>query len=326
MKLNAFILRTALAGAALFTATHGLAQDYPSRDITFIVPYAPGGSTDPISRQIASQLEKELKGSVNVENKPGGSATIGVGQVIRSKPDGYTIGLSSNSALAYQPLVNKSITWKSPADYQSIVTLVKLPAIITVKADSPYKTFEDFVEAARKNPGKIRVAVSGYRTAPDLVIQELNKVANIRLATVPFTGGGGEALIALLGGRVEATSGYAPTVKAHVDAGTVRVLAAFSKDKYFMFPEAQSVVQAGYNVTLPADYGVVAPKGLPKDVLDKLVNAALKVGKSEEFAKFAASHGLVLDVGGPKEMDAEMTAYGKTFADLIAFMSKKTQQ
>jgi tripartite-type tricarboxylate transporter receptor subunit TctC len=326
MKLNAIILRAAFAGAALFTATHGLAQDYPSRDITFIVPYAPGGSTDPISRQIASQLEKELKGSINVENKPGGSATIGVGQVIRSKPDGYTIGLSSNSALAYQPLVNKSITWKSPADYQSIVTLVKLPAIITVKADSPYKTFEEFVEAARKNPGKIRVAVSGYRTAPDLVIQELNKVANIRLATVPFTGGGGEALIALLGGRVEATSGYAPTVKAHVDAGTVRVLAAFSKDKYFMFPEARSVVQAGYNVTLPADYGVVAPKGLPKDVLDKLVNATLKVGKSEEFAKFAASHGLVLDVGGPQEMDAEMTAYGKTFADLIAFMSKKTQQ
>lgn len=325
MKLNAFILRAALSGAALLTATHALAQDYPSRDITFIVPYGPGGSTDPISRQIASQLEKELKGSINVENKPGGSATVGVGQVIRSKPDGYTIGLSSNSALAYQPLVNKSISWKSPADYQSIVTLVKLPAIITVKADSPYKTFEDLVEAARKNPGKIRVAVSGYRTAPDLVIQELNKVANIRLATVPFTGGGGEALIALLGGRVEATSGYAPTVKAHVQAGTVRVLAAFSKDKYFMFPEAQSVVQAGYNVTLPADYGVVAPKGLPKDVLDKLVNAALKVGKSDEFAKFAASQGLLVDVGGPKQMDAEMIAYGKTFTDLIAFMSKKNQ-
>lgn len=325
MKPHSLIFRAALTAVVFAASAQAFAQQYPSRDITFIVPYAPGGSTDPISRQIASQLEKELKGSINVENKPGGSATVGVGQVIRSKPDGYTIGLSSNSALAYQPLVNKSITWKSPADYQSIVTLVKLPAIITVKADSPYKTFEDFVEAARKNPGKIRVAVSGYRTAPDLVIQELNKVANIRLATVPFTGGGGEALIALLGGRVEATSGYAPTVRAHVQAGTVRVLASFSKDKYFMFPEAQSVVQAGYNVTLPADYGVVAPKGLPKDVLDKLVNAALAVGKSEEFAKFAASHGLVLDVGGPKEMDEEMIAYGKTFEELIAFMNKKTQ-
>ena len=325
MKAKFFILRAALAGLMLSASTGSLAQEYPSRDITFIVPYAPGGSTDPISRQIASQLEKEFKRTVNVENKPGGSATVGVGQVIRSKPDGYTIGLSSNSALAYQPLVNKSLTWKSPADYQSIVTLVKLPAIITVKADSPYKTFEDFIEAARQNPGKIRVAVSGSRTAPDLVIQELNKVANIRIATVPFTGGGGEALIALLGGRVEATSGYAPTVRAHVQAGTVRVLASFSKEKYFMFPEAQSVVQAGYNVTLPADYGVVAPKGLPKDVLDKLVAAALRIGKSEEFAKFSAANGLIVDVGGPKEMDAEMTAYEKTFTDLIAFMSKKTQ-
>ena len=325
MKAKFLILRAALAGLMVSASAASLAQEYPSRDITFIVPYAPGGSTDPISRQIASQLEKELKRTVNVENKPGGSATVGVGQVIRSKPDGYTIGLSSNSALAYQPLVNKSLTWKSPADYQSIVTLVKLPAIITVKADSPYKTFEDFIEAARQNPGKIRVAVSGYRTAPDLVIQELNKVANIRIATVPFTGGGGEALIALLGGRVEATSGYAPTVRAHVQAGTVRVLASFSKEKYFMFPEAQSVVQAGYNVTLPADYGVVAPKGLPKDVLDKLVAAALRIGKSEEFAKFSAANGLIVDVGGPKEMDAEMMAYEKTFTDLIAFMSKKTQ-
>ena len=325
MKAKFLILRAALAGLMVSASAASLAQEYPSRDITFIVPYAPGGSTDPISRQIASQLEKELKRTVNVENKPGGSATVGVGQVIRSKPDGYTIGLSSNSALAYQPLVNKSLTWKSPADYQSIVTLVKLPAIITVKADSPYKTFEDFIEAARQNPGKIRVAVSGYRTAPDLVIQELNKVANIRIATVPFTGGGGEALIALLGGRVEATSGYAPTVRAHVQAGTVRVLASFSKEKYFMFPEAQSVVQAGYNVTLPADYGVVAPKGLPKDVFDKLVAAALRIGKSEEFAKFSAANGLIVDVGGPKEMDAEMMAYEKTFTDLIAFMSKKTQ-
>ena len=310
---------------SVLSAGHSFAQTYPNRDITFIVPYAPGGSTDPISRQFAGQLAKELNATINVENKPGGSATIGTGQVIRSKPDGYTIGLTSNSVLAYQPLVNKSLTWKSPDDYQSIVSLVDLPAIITVKADSPYKTFEDLVEAARKNPGKIRVAVSGYRTAPDLVIQELNKVAKIRLATVPFTGGGGEALVALLGGRVEAVSGYAPTVRAHVEAGTVRVLASFSKEKYALFPNAQSVVQAGYNVTLPADYGIVGPKGMPKDVLDKLVTASLKVANSKEFAEFANKSGLILDVRGPKEMDQEMIDYKKTFSELIEFMNKKDQ-
>lgn len=323
MSLIKLSLRAATLAVTLLSTSAAISQTYPNRDITFIVPYGSGGSTDPISRQFSSQLAKELNATVNVENKPGGSATIGVGQVIRAKPDGYTIGLSSNSVLAYQPLVNKSLVWKSPADYQSIVSLVDLPAIITVKADSPYKTLEDLLAAARKNPGKIRIAVSGYRTAPDLVIQELNKIAKVRIATVPFTGGGGEALVALLGGRVEATSGYAPTVRSHVAAGTVRVLASFSKEKYAQFPNAESVVQAGYNVTLPADYGVIAPKGMPKDVLDKLVAASLKVANSQEFAAFANKMGLVLDVRGPKEMDQEMIDYKKTFSDLIEFMNKK---
>lgn len=323
MPLIQYSARAAAFVLAMFCAAPAFAQSYPNRDITFIVPYAPGGSTDPISRQFAGQLAKELNVTINVENKPGGSATIGTGQVIRSKPDGYTIGLTSNSVLAYQPLVNKTLTWKSPQDYQSIVSLVDLPAIITVKADSPYKTFEDLLNAARKNPGKVRVAVSGYRTAPDLVIQELNKVAKIRLATVPFTGGGAEALVALLGGRVEAVSGYAPTVRAHVAAGTVRVLASFSKEKYAIFPDAQSVVQAGYNVTLPADYSIVGPKGMPKEVLDKLLPAALKVANSKEFAEFASKMGLMLDVRDAKGMDQEMIDYKKTFSDLIEFMNKK---
>jgi len=314
MSLIKYSARAAALALAVLVSSPTYAQSYPNREITFIVPYGPGGSTDPISRQFAGQLAKELNATINVENKPGGSATIGTGQVIR---------LTSNSVLAYQPLVNKALTWKSPEDYQSIVSLVDLPAIITVKADSPYKTFEDLLNAARQNPGKIRVAVSGYRTAPDLVIQELNKVAKIRLATVPFTGGGGEALVALLGGRVEAVSGYAPTVRAHVAAGTVRVLASFSKEKYALFPDAESVVQAGYNVTLPADYGIIGPKGMPKDVLDKLVTASLKVAKSKEFAEFANKMGLVLDVRDPKGMDQEMIDYKKTFTDLIEFMNKK---
>lgn len=323
MSLTQYSARAAAFVLAMCFAAPSFAQSYPNRDITFIVPYGPGGSTDPISRQFAGQLAKELNVTINVENKPGGSATLGTGQVIRSKPDGYTIGLTSNSALAYQPLVNKTLTWKSPDDYQSIVSLVDLPAIITVKADSPYKTFEDLLNAARKNPGKVRVAVSGYRTAPDLVIQELNKVAKIRFATVPFTGGGAEALVALLGGRVEAVSGYAPTVRAHVAAGTVRVLASFSKEKYAVFPDAESVVQAGYNVTLPADYSIVGPKGMPKEVLDKLLPASLKVANSKEFAEFATKMGLVLDVRDAKGMAQEMIDYKKTFSDLIEFMNKK---
>ena len=317
------LLRGTVGMIACLACISAFAQNYPRRDITFIVPYGPGGSTDPISRQFTSQLEKELKGNVNVENRPGGSATIGMAAVIRAKPDGYTLGLTSNSVLAYQPLVNKSLAWKNTDDYESIVKLVDLPTIIAVKADSPWQTFDEFMNAVRKNPGKIRASVSGYRTAPDLAMQQLNKVAQVKIRTIPFSGGGGEALVALLGGRVEATAGYAPTLISHVQSGAVRVIASFTKGRYERFPDAASIVQSGYDVTLPAAYSVIAPKGIPADILETIVSASMRVAKSQEFAKFARDHGLLVDPKGPSGLRAETDNYGKLFADLIVFMDQK---
>jgi tripartite-type tricarboxylate transporter receptor subunit TctC len=111
----------------------------------------------------------------------------------------------------------------------------------------------------------------------------------------------------------------------HVHAGKIRVIAAFTKEKYFAFPEATSIVQAGYNVTLPASYGILAPKGLPNDVKEKLIATSLAIGNSPEFAKFAQQHGLLLDVKGPKEMDDEMNEYTRIFKELIVFMDQKNQ-
>ena len=130
--------RMAWAGLTLLAAVAGVshpsraADEWPTRDITFYVPYAPGGSTDPISRKYAELLEKQLEVKVIVENKPGASATIGTGAVIRAAPDGYTIGLGSTSSLAYQPLEMKGLAWKSANDYQSIAKLSDLPAILEV--------------------------------------------------------------------------------------------------------------------------------------------------------------------------------------------------
>lgn len=314
----------ALLGGLVATASgSATAQAWPSRDISFIVPYAPGGTTDPVAREFANQLEKELKVGINVENRSGGSATIGTGAVVRAKPDGYTIGLASNSALAYQPLVSNGLAWKSPDDYQSVVKLVDVPAVIVVRADAPWKTFEAFMADVRKAPGKVRVSVSGIRTAPDLAIQQLNKVAGVKIATIPFTGGGGEAMIAVLGGRVEATAGYAPTVQGHVRAGTARVLAVFKKGRYEPFPDAASIVDAGYDVTLPVTYGVIAPRGLPPEVRERLVAASMRAAQRAEFQKFTQDNGMLADVRGPDAMQAEMVQYGKTFAELIRFMDAK---
>jgi tripartite-type tricarboxylate transporter receptor subunit TctC len=310
-------LKNLVATAMLVGAVGAHAQTYPSRDITFIVPYGTGGSTDPISRKFSEELEKILGATINVQNKPGGSATIGTGTVVRSEPDGYTIGLGTNSSLLYQPLINKGLPYKTPDDYQPIVKLVDLPAILVVREDAPWKNFAEFMADVKANPGKIRASNSGNGTTDDLVLKQLNKVAGVRIAPVPFSGGGGEAMVALLGGRVEASVSRAINASSFVKAGKVRVLAVFKKGTYDVFPEATPIGDT-YDATLPALYLVIAPKGLPKNVMDKLVSASLKAVQSEGFLKFARDNGYVPEASGPDALKAELIQQSKIFADLAA--------
>lgn len=322
-SVNTFVLRTlAIIGVSLASLSAS-AQSYPSRPITFIVPYGPGGSTDPVARQYAMQLQKALGVEVNIENKPGGSGTIGTGMVVRSKPDGYTLGLATNSILAYQPLVNSSLVFKTPDQYQPITKLGEMPVILVVRADAPWKTFAEFLQHVKDNPGKVRASVSGLRTVPDLLAQEFNKVAGTKLRTVPFTGGSGEALVALLGNRVEATlfTG-AVGIPSHVQAGKVRVLAVFKKGVYDPVPEAQPTVDAGYNTTLAASFYVIAPKGLAPDVLDKLTKVSMEIVQSAEFIKFS-KEGYALDPKGPTALRAEIVRDTATFIELLKVLDQK---
>jgi tripartite-type tricarboxylate transporter receptor subunit TctC len=303
------------------------AQDFPNRDITLIIPWNPGGSTDPIARKFAAALSKTLPKpvSVNVENKPGGSGTIGVGAVLSAKPDGYTIGVGPGSVLAYQPLVNSSLSWKTPDDYELITKIADVPYILAVRGDAPWKSFDEFMMDAKKNPGKIRTSVSGLRTGPDLMMQQLNRVAGVKITTTPFTGGAGEALIALLGGRVESYASTGVSIVGQVQAGKVKVLAVFKKGKYDLFPDATPVVDAGYATTLSSPDYLIAPKGIPKNIMEILVESALKAMRSDEFNKFAKEHGYDPD-DPPKDPDdvrKEVFPQTKMFSDLIKFIDDK---
>lgn len=313
----------ALGLSLTFVLTGVYAQTYPSRPITLVVPYSPGGSTDPVARQYASQLQKVLGVDVTIENKPGGSGTIGTGMVVRSKPDGYTLGLATNSILAYQPLVNTGLSFKSPEHYQPIIKLGSMPVILVVRSDAPWNNFSDFVRHVKENPSKVRASVSGLRTVPDLVAQEFNRTAGTKLRTVPFTGGSGEALVALLGNRVEATlfTG-AVGIPSHVQAGKVRVLAVFDKGTYGPVPEAQSTIDAGYSTTLAASFYIIGPKGMPSDVLNKLSQVSMEIVNSPEFKKFA-ENGYALDPKGPDALSAEIIRDTKTFDSLLKEMDQK---
>ncbi len=294
--------------------------DYPTRDIAYIVPYGTGGSTDPIGRQYSALMEEILDATIIVENREGGSATIGTSAVVNAEPDGHTLGLSSNSALANQPITQPDLPYDTPEDYQPIIKLADLPTVVTVAADAPWQSIEEFMEYVADHPGEVRISVSGARTAPDLSVQELNRVADVQITTVPFSGGGGEALAALLGGQVEANAGYAPSVRGQVESGDLRVLGVFYDGVYDVFPDAETFPVAGYDVTLPAAYYTIAPAGLPGNVLDRLVEASEEAVGSEEFVSFAEENGYILDPITTDELAAEIDDYRKTYEELLEFL------
>lgn len=293
-------------------------QEYPDRDITLMVPYEPGGSSDPIARQYAEQLEAILGVSVVVENRAGGGGTIGTNAVVEAEPDGYTIGLSLNSPLALQPLNNPELSYSSTEDYQPIFELSQLPLVIAVRDDAPWQTLEEFLDDARENPGQRQVSTGSAGGTRDLQIAELNRGADLEIGTVPFSGGGSEAITALQGGRVDAVCVTAPGLAGPVEAGDLRVLGTFTEEQYEFFPEATPILEAGYDVrSLEDRYPVIAPKGLPEDVLNTLVESSREAATSEEFSQFLEENGHLADPKGPEELAAELEEDKETYVELL---------
>jgi tripartite-type tricarboxylate transporter receptor subunit TctC len=173
---------------------------------------------------------------------------------------------------------------------------------------------------AKANPRKMKVSVSGLRSANDINIQQLNKLAGTRIVTVPFTGGGGESTLAALGGRVDGTCGYAPGMKGQIDAGKLRVLAVFQQGKYDLLPDAKPIGETPWKETFPAAYYVLAPKGLPKPVLDRLLAASKVIVESDEFKSFLRLNGYTSDPKYGDDMKKELADYDGKFRAILKFL------
>ncbi len=292
-------------------------NEYPAQDITFIVPYAPGGTTDPVSRMLAQESEPLLNRKIIIVNKPGAAGSVGTVEMVQAKPDGYTIGLTAMATVALQPQVSK-LPFGGPEDYQPIINVVELPNVLVVKGDAPFKTLDEFVAEARRRPGDLRVSNSGGMGTAELAMIDLKRVANIQLTDVPFSGGGGEAITALLGGHVEATSSYPGTVLPHVQAGKLRALAILGKARNPLLPDVPSAAELGYNMTVPGTiYFVIGPKGMNKAAVDKLYDAFSTAIKSPNFQKFAKENGEITDPVGPEELDKRIREYWVVYEKIL---------
>jgi tripartite-type tricarboxylate transporter receptor subunit TctC len=266
-------VRSAAAAALLASSIGAFAQAYPSRPVTLIVPWPPGGSTDRHLRGLAELASKHLGQNIIIDNKPGGGGTTGPGgMALMAKPDGYTIAQFPLGMLRI-PHMQKT-QWNPLTDFSFIIGVTGYTFGVVVRADSPYKSFNDYVEAARKQPGKIDFASTGIGTTPHLNMEEVADAAKVTLNHVPFKGNA-DSTQALLGGHVMAQSDASGWDKL-VDGGQVRLLVTFGEKRTTRWPNVPTAKELGYGVVSTSPYGIAGPKGMDPAIVKTLHDAFKK--------------------------------------------------
>jgi tripartite-type tricarboxylate transporter receptor subunit TctC len=271
--------------ACLLAAGVALAQEaYPSKPITMIVPYPPGGVADLTGPPTAVASEKTLGQKIVVENKAGAGGGIGMAQVAKSKPDGYTI-MMALSSISVIPEADK-LLGRAPMytlDQLSPIALVSAdPTILVVRAESPWKTVKEFVDDAKKRPDAISYSSSGVYGTLHVAMAMLGDAAGVTLHHVPYTGAG-PAITALLGGHVDALATGPGTVIQHIKAGKLRALGSWGDKRLEALPDLPTLKELGYNAEFFIWSGLFAPAGTPAPVLAKLRDAAREAVKDPQF-------------------------------------------
>ncbi|MBP6902728.1 MAG: tripartite tricarboxylate transporter substrate binding protein [Burkholderiaceae bacterium] len=277
------LLSTALAiGLLAPLAAPAQAPAYPSRPVTLIVPWPAGGSTDRHLRALAELAAKHLGQPVIVQNQPGGGGTNGPGTMaLNARPDGYTIAQYPMGMLRLPHM--QKVPWHPINDFSFILGVSGYTFGFVVRADSPYKSFNDYIEAARKQPGKIDFGSTGSGTSPHLLLEELADAAKVQLNHIPFKGNA-DQMQALLGGHVMAASDASGWDK-FVDGGQMRLLVTFGEQRTKRWPQVPTARELGYNVVGNSPYGLVGPKGMDPAVVKTLHDAFKKAMDDPEHQK-----------------------------------------
>jgi tripartite-type tricarboxylate transporter receptor subunit TctC len=279
-------MRTISAGFALFVwVLSAFAQaPYPSKPITMIVPFPPGGVADIVGRPLAAQMEKVMKQPVVVTNRTGAGGAVGMAAAAKSAPDGYTI-LMALSSISIFP-VSDRIQGRAPSyemrDFAPIALITADPTVLVVGADSPWKTLKEFVDSAKAYPGQINYSSSGVYGTLHVAMEIFANAAGIKLFHVPYQGGG-PAVTALLGGQVHALASGPAAAIGQIKGGKMRALASWSTERLPLLPEIPTFKELGYDAEFYIWSGVFAPATVPSPVLDRLRAAVREAATSAEF-------------------------------------------
>ena len=310
--LNSFICLLAIFSAAAFAQSN-----YPSKPINFIVPYGAGGSADSRSRQLAQKMSLILKQPIVIDNKPGAGGNIGTEAIVRSAPDGYTIGMGNFAPMAVNKTLFGNLRYDPETDLTPIILIEKGPLVLVVNPNSPFKTVQDIVQAAKAKPGVLTFSSGGIGGSHQLSAELFELNAGIQMIHVPYKSGSA-ALTDLMAGNVDLMFDQMYSAVPSIKADKIRPLAITSKKRSPLLPNVPSFVELGYpKVEVLNWQGLIAPKGTPKAIIDKLNAAANEALKDPQLRELMLSQGNEIGGGSPAEFAALVKAEASKWSAVV---------
>jgi tripartite-type tricarboxylate transporter receptor subunit TctC len=323
MDRRSFVVGSAATAAALATGP-AIAQDaYPSRPVTIVNPFPPGGAVDVVTRPYASVLETLLKQPVIIETKAGAAGAVGAQFAANAKPDGYTL-ISHLPSLAGFEAVDKlfgRVPKFTRDNFIPIARLTEGPLVLVVNDQQPYKTLKELVEDAKKSPNKLTFSSSGLYGALHLPTALFMKAAGVQMKHLP-TAGGGPALTAILGNNSQVLVSSIAAASAQMKAGKLRALASYSPKRAAALPNVPTLKELGYDVEFSIWVGLFAPKGTPDAVITRLRTETRNVVATEQFKKAIANIGDVIDYQDQPEFAKFWNAYAKRVEAAVQLIGK----
>ena len=307
------------ASILLVLAFAGAVQaQYPAKPVRIVVPYPPGGTVDVVARNLAQQLTVQTGQQFIVDNRAGANGTIGSDFVSKAAPDGYTL-LVQASIFVINPLFLKNVPYDVQRDFTPVANIGSVPLLVTAHPSVPAANLREFVALVRANPDKYTFATTGLGSAGHLTEEVIKRDAGLAILIVPYKGAG-PALTDIVGGQVSALADPLPSSFPHVKGGRLRALAVTSRARIAFMPEVPTMAESGFpGFEMLSWYGLWAPPGLPRDVLDRLAAETAKAAKSAEMQEKLASQGFIPDGSGAAAFAAyvkdEIAKYAKIVKD-----------